>query len=85
MDDWKNRLHSIIEYYDVSDIFYCDETSLFFQLMPDRSLLIDRNDCRGGKRSKDRYTVMLCFSMLGIEKLKPAVIGNLISIDFIVQ
>ncbi|CAF2142131.1 unnamed protein product [Rotaria magnacalcarata] len=76
VDDWKGRLHSIIEHYDPCNIFNMDETSLFYKLMPDRSLVIDRNDCRGGKRSKDRYTVMLCSNMLGSEKLKPVVIGK---------
>ncbi|CAF4210512.1 unnamed protein product [Rotaria magnacalcarata] len=76
VDDWKGRLHSIIEHYDPCNIFNMDETSLFYKLMPDRSLVIDRNDFRGGKRSKDRYTVMLCSNMLGSEKLKPVVIGK---------
>jgi hypothetical protein len=49
--------------------------------MPDRSLLIDRNDCRGGKKSKDRYTVMLCANRTGTEKLKPVAIGKLIFIN----
>ncbi|CAF3816564.1 unnamed protein product [Rotaria sordida] len=76
VNDWKIRLHSIIEHYDACNIFNCDETSLFYKLMPDRSLVVNRNDCRGGKRSKDRYTVMLCSNMLGTEKLKPVVIGK---------
>ncbi|CAF3330341.1 unnamed protein product [Rotaria sp. Silwood2] len=76
IDGWKVRLHTIIEHYDACNIFNCDETSLFYKLMPDRSLVINRNDCRGGKRSKDRYTVMLCSNMLGTEKLKPVVIGK---------
>ncbi|CAF3999186.1 unnamed protein product [Rotaria sordida] len=76
VNDWKVRLHSIIEHYDACNIFNCDETSLFYKLMPDRSLVVNRNDCRGGKRSKDRYTVMLCSNMLGTEKLKPVVIGK---------
>jgi hypothetical protein len=82
VDDWKGRLHSVIEHYEPHNIFNCDETSLFFKLMPDKSLVIDKNDCRGGRRSKERYTVMLCSNMLGTEKLKPVVIGKLISIYF---
>lgn len=76
VDEWKLRLQSIIEHYDPCNIFNCDETSLFYKLMPDRSLVINRNDCRGGKKSKERYTVLLCSNMLGTEKLKPIVIGK---------
>lgn len=75
VDDWKARLHSIIEHYDPENVFNVDETGLFFKLLPDRSLSLDRNDCRGGKKSKDRYTVMLCANWKGNEKMKPLVIG----------
>jgi hypothetical protein len=70
----------MIEHYDPVNIFNCDETGLFYKLMPDRSLAVDRNDCRGGKKSKERYTVMLCANWDGSEKLKPVVIGELILI-----
>ena len=76
VDDWKVRLSSIIEHYNPVDVFNCDETGLFYKLMPDRSMTIDRNDCKGGKKSKDRYTVMLCTNWAGTEKLKPIVIGE---------
>ena len=70
------RLSTIIEHYDPTDVFNCDETGLFYKLMPDSSLVIDKNDCRGGKKSKERYTVMLCANWAGTEKLKPVVIGE---------
>lgn len=76
VDDWKIRLSNIIEHYDPENIFNCDETGLFYKLMPDKSMTIDKNDCRGGKKSKDRYTVMLCANWSGTEKLKPIVIGK---------
>ncbi|CAF1177590.1 unnamed protein product [Rotaria magnacalcarata] len=76
VDDWKTRLTNIIEHYDPDDIFNCDETGLFYKLMPDRSMTVDRNDCKGGKISKDRYTVMLCSNWSGTEKLNPIVIAN---------
>ncbi|CAF3379989.1 unnamed protein product [Rotaria socialis] len=42
--DWKTRLHNTIEHYDPVEIFNCDETGLFYKLMPDRSLTVDKND-----------------------------------------
>ncbi|CAF1418298.1 unnamed protein product [Adineta ricciae] len=76
VEDWKIRLPNIIEHYNPSYVFNFDETGLFYKLMPDRSLTLDKNDCKGGKKSKDRYTVMLCANWLGNEKLKPIVIGK---------
>ena len=74
--DWKTRLSGIIEHYEPINIFNCDETGLFYKLMPDRSLTVDKDDCKGGKKSKDRYTVMLCTNWAGTEKMKPLVIGK---------
>ncbi|CAM2718828.1 unnamed protein product [Rotaria socialis] len=71
--DWKTRLHNTIEHYDPVEIFNCDETGLFYKLMPDRSLTVDKNDCKGGKKSKKRNTVMLGTNWAGNEKLKPVV------------
>lgn len=68
VDDWKVRLQATIEHYDPENIFNVDETVLFFKLLPDRSLSLHRSDCRGGKRSKDRYTVLLCAKWRGNQK-----------------
>ena len=73
--DWMTRLPKIIEGYHPVDIYNCDETGLFFKLKPDRSLFLDKNDCKGGKKSKDRYTVLLCANWTGTDKMKPLVIG----------
>ncbi|CAF4055160.1 unnamed protein product [Rotaria magnacalcarata] len=74
VEDWKTRLISMIEHYDPENIYNCDETGLFYKLMPDRSMTIDRIDSKGGKKSKERYTVMLCSNWTGSNKLKPVVI-----------
>ena len=81
IEDWKTRLASMIEHYDPENIYNCDETGLFYKLMPDRSITIDRNDSKGGEKSKERYTVMLCSNWIGSNKLKPVVIGELILIN----
>jgi hypothetical protein len=81
IDDWKSRLRNIIEDYDPVDIFNMDETGLFYKLMPDKSLTVDKNDCKGGKKSKERYTVMLCTNWTGVEKLKPVVIGKSVFVN----
>ena len=75
VDDWKGRLPEILESYHPADVYNCDETGLFFKLKPDRSLVLDKNDCQGGKKAKDRYTILLCTNWAGTDKMKPLVIG----------
>lgn len=76
IDEWKRRLPSILNQYKDEDVFNVDETGLFYKAMPDRSLVCPRESCKGGKKSKERYTVMLCSNSTGTEKLKPLVIGK---------
>ena len=78
INEWINRLPSIIDGYDRSNIFNADETSLFFKALPDKSFVLNKEECKGGKRSKDRFTVLLCSNWTGNEKLKPLVIGKTI-------
>ncbi|CAF2983977.1 unnamed protein product [Rotaria sp. Silwood2] len=76
IEDWTSRLPIILEGYNECDVYNCDETGLFFKLIPDRSFVIGTDDCKGGKRSKERYTVLLCTNWTGTHKLKPVVIGK---------
>lgn len=75
-EEWKNRLPSILRGYDIEDVYNVDETGLLFKAMPDKSLAITKDQCKGGKRSKERYTILLCSNWTGTHKLKPLVIGK---------
>lgn len=75
VEEWKSRLPSLCEGYSAEDIFNMDETGVFFRALPDKTLAIKGADCHGGKRSKERLTLALCFSMVG-ELYKPLVIGK---------
>ncbi|CAF4043586.1 unnamed protein product [Rotaria sordida] len=77
-NEWKSRLPLIIDGYDRSNIFNADETSLFFKALPEKSFVLNKEDCKGGKRSKERFTILLCTNWSGDEKLKPLVIGKII-------
>lgn len=77
-NEWINRLPSIIDGYDRSNIFNADETSLFFKALPNKSYVLNKEECKGGKHSKERFTVLLCSNWSGNEKLKPLVIGKTI-------
>jgi predicted DNA-binding protein YlxM (UPF0122 family) len=81
VDEWKNRLSSITDKYDPNDIYNADETGLFFKALPNRSLVMAKETCKGGKRSKERFTVLLCTNMTGTDKLQPLLIGKLSTLD----
>lgn len=73
--DWKRKLPSIISGYQPENIFNADESGFFYRQLPTKSLTIKGEKCKGGKKAKDRITVLFCCSMKG-EKLTPLVIGN---------
>ena len=83
VDDWKAWLPLINDKYAPEDVYNADETGLFFKALPDRSLVMAKETCKGGKRSKERFTVILCTNMTGTDKLQPLIIGKLFSIGFI--
>ena len=73
--DWQEKLPSIIEDYAPCDIYNMDETGVFYRQLPDRTLRIRSEECKGGKKSKKRLTAALCCSMIG-EFEKTLVIGR---------
>ncbi|XP_070377297.1 tigger transposable element-derived protein 6-like [Dermacentor albipictus] len=66
----------LMEKYATSDIYNADETGLFFELLPSKTLHMKGQPCSGGKHSKKRVTVLLCCNMDGSEKRCPLVIGR---------
>ena len=53
-----------------NDIFNADESGLFFKLLPEKSLVLKGDSCHGGKRSKDRLTILSCAIMNRTEKIR---------------
>ncbi|CAM2724777.1 unnamed protein product [Rotaria socialis] len=76
VEEWTQRLSTILDGFDENDVFNADETGLFYRATPDRSLVLSKEECKGGKKSKERLTVLLCSNLAGTEKLKPVVIGK---------
>jgi hypothetical protein len=56
---WLERLPSLLKGYE-RDIYNVDETGLFYNVLPDRTLALKGESCHGGKNCKDRLTVLLC-------------------------
>ena len=75
VDDRNKNLPALREGYGSEDIFNMDETGFFFCETTNKSFHTKREDCAGGKQSKERITLALTASMMG-EKLKPLVIGK---------
>ncbi|XP_042897811.1 uncharacterized protein [Parasteatoda tepidariorum] len=76
VQQWKEEtLSNLLKGYNPSDIFN-DETGLFFNLLPIKTLTIKGENCHGGKLSKMRLTVLLCANADGSRKLTSLVIGR---------
>ena len=69
-------LPTIMEHFTKYDIFNADETGLYFRCFPDKGYSISGDDLPGGKKAKDRVTVMLCANMSGSEKIPLLVFGK---------
>ena len=72
---WISMLPDIAIGYIPCDIYIMDETGLCFRFLPDKSHSIRGQDCTGGKKSKDRFTVSLCVNMEG-DFEKPLLTGR---------
>lgn len=74
---WKEtRLKELLAEYEPQDIFNADETGLMWQMLPDRTLTFKGEICSGGKKAKNRITLLLAANMTGTEKLPLFVIGK---------
>ncbi|XP_033745613.1 tigger transposable element-derived protein 4-like [Pecten maximus] len=76
VDEWKNKVGDIISNYTLDNVFNADETGLFFKLTPNRTLTVKGENCHGGKKSKERITLLVGANDSGTEKLKLLVIGK---------
>ena len=81
-DELKYRLPAIVNEYNDDDVYNVDETVLSFKAIPARSLVLRKEDCKGGKHPRERYTVLLCSDWSRSDKPKPLAIGNTLHITF---
>jgi hypothetical protein len=76
---WLERLPSMLEGYERDTRIYeynGDETELFYNVLPDRTLALKGESCHGVKNCKDRLTVLLCVNSSGSDNQVPIVIGK---------
>ena len=60
--------------YQLEDIYNCDETALYWQLLPSKSIATGPSS--GIKKSKQRITILLTVKATGSHKLKLLIINN---------
>lgn len=72
VSDWRQRLVSICQGYDLSNVFVADETGLLYTALPNQSMTIKSEEARS---ESDRISVLLACSATG-EKLMPFIIGR---------
>ena len=77
VDRWKTeQLSAIRAKFDDNDIFNLDETGLFWQVLPENTMQFKGQKCHGGKKSKQRITLLLGANATGSMKLPLLVIGK---------
>jgi len=79
LDPFKRTLEDFIESKGLTldQIYNCDETGLYFRLLPKKTLASEsEKSAPGMKSSKDRVTVMACSNATGTHKLPLLLIGK---------
>ncbi|GBL74588.1 Tigger transposable element-derived protein 6 [Araneus ventricosus] len=72
----EGELKALLSEYAPEDVFNADETSLFFKMLPERTLTSKGENCSGGKKAKQRILILLAANMNGTQKLSPLFIGK---------
>jgi len=70
VNEWLQEFVQVGQSYSKNDIFNIDETGVFYNLLPDRSLDFKGVKSHGGAKSKERLTVVFFCNATGSEKLK---------------
>jgi len=74
LPQFRVELRRITENYQLEDIYNCDETALYWQLLPSKSIATGPSS--GIKKSKQRITILLTVKATGSHKLKLLIINN---------
>ncbi|GFN77934.1 tigger transposable element-derived protein [Plakobranchus ocellatus] len=77
VNTWRgSALQQLLQNYNADDIFNADETGVFYKCLLHKTLNFKGNVCTGGKKAKDRLTVLVVANMSGSEKLPLLIIGK---------
>ena len=71
--EWQQQvLQPLLGQFSADDVFNLDETGLFWRLLPNKTMSFRGKRCTGGKKSKQRITLLVGANMSGSEKFPPA-------------
>ena len=56
VESWKERLPELVRGYRAEDIWNLDENGCFWRSLPDKGFGQKKTKCKGGKKSKNRFT-----------------------------
>ncbi|XP_041460886.1 tigger transposable element-derived protein 4-like [Lytechinus variegatus] len=77
VSEWKEGgLKDILTRFAPADIYNADETGIFWQMLPEKSLGFTGTSYHGSKQSKTRITALVCANMDGSDKMPLLVIGK---------
>uniref|UniRef100_A0A8C4QLX5 HTH CENPB-type domain-containing protein n=1 Tax=Eptatretus burgeri TaxID=7764 RepID=A0A8C4QLX5_EPTBU len=65
-----------LEGWSPENVFNCDESGLFWKMLPNRTLARKGEECHGAKKSKERVTLMFATNADGSEKYRLTMIGK---------
>ena len=75
--DWKEvKLPALLDRWKPYEIWNCDETALFYKLLPDKTLAFETEKVRGVKKARERITILLFFNADGTKRLAPIIVGR---------
>lgn len=75
--EWQQQvLRPLLRQFSADNVFNLDETGLFWQLLPNKTMSFKGERCTGGRKSKQRITLLVGANMTGSEKFPLLVIGN---------
>ena len=74
VSSWIERLKEMTEGYSPENIWNMDETGCFFKALPDSGLIQKGTSAKGGKKSKQRFTVAFFVNAAGEKEDEPIVI-----------
>ena len=65
VEDWKAKQPESITSYDAKDIFNMDKSGVFYRALPSKTLRVKGDECKVGKKLKDRITADFCCNVEG--------------------
>ena len=77
LTDWqRDTLTKELSGYEPKDVFNLDETGVFWKLLPNKTMAFKGDRCSGGKKSKERITILVGANMNETEFLRLFVDGK---------